>query len=338
MRAHGANRQLERLCNLFVRALFLMVEHQDGLFYLAQQLELLIYRIPELPFRKLLFGILPRMLQPFFPLRFFVRKRDQRFLVPPSPFPFILRDIGDDAIEISAEQSFAAKRRQGAVEAQKDLLRKIIDVFAATREANERAEDHGLMVSNNLLEGGVGGLQEGSDCHSLSKFHESAETLRPACSLRRSEREVKHMDWHVNVFMIPIGAFAVAIVAIVAGVMQDVQRQRLKADQRLAMVARGMSAEDIDKLLGKTNNDGRRVRDPIQSLVNTRRTALILISSGLGLVLFFVSLMIILNEHDVLAGAPIGLIPLAIGVGFLIDYKLQKRDLSRFGLEVGPRE
>jgi hypothetical protein len=146
------------------------------------------------------------------------------------------------------------------------------------------------------------------------------------------------MGWNVNVFMIPIGAFAVAIVAIVAGVMGEAHRQRLKADQRLAMVARGMSAEDIDKLLGKTNEDGKRVRDPIQGLVNTRRTAIILISSGVGLMLFFFCLMIVVSEHDVLAGACVGLIPLAIGVGFLIDYKLQKRDLSRFGLEVGPRE
>jgi hypothetical protein len=44
----------------------------------------------------------------------------------------------------------------------------------------------------------------------------------------------------------------------------------------------------------------------------------------------------ILSEHDVLAGAAVGLIPLAIGAGFLVDYNLQKRDLSRFGLEVGP--
>jgi hypothetical protein len=146
------------------------------------------------------------------------------------------------------------------------------------------------------------------------------------------------MGWHVNVFMVPIGAFAVAIVAIVAGVMAEAHRQRLKADQRLAMVARGMSAEDIDKLLGKTVDDGKRVKDPIQGLVNTRRTAIILISSGVGLILFFFCLMIVVSEHDVLAGACVGLIPLAIGVGFLIDYKLQKRDLSRFGLEVGHRE
>jgi len=143
------------------------------------------------------------------------------------------------------------------------------------------------------------------------------------------------MDWHWSPFMIPLGAFVVAIVAIVSGVMSEAHRQRLKADQRLAMVARGMNADDIDKLLGKSNTDGRRVRDPLQSLANTRRTAIVLISSGVGVILFFLALRLILEEHDVLAGAPIGLVPLAIGVGFLIDYQLQKRDLSRYGLEIG---
>jgi len=135
--------------------------------------------------------------------------------------------------------------------------------------------------------------------------------------------------------MIPLGAFLVAIVAIVAGVMGEAHRVRIRAEQRLAMVARGMSAEDIDRLLGK-RDEAKPMKDPMQSLANTRRTAIILISSGLGLSLFFLVLAWILSEHDVLAGAAVGLIPLAIGAGFLVDYNLQKRDLSRFGLEVGP--
>ena len=146
------------------------------------------------------------------------------------------------------------------------------------------------------------------------------------------------MGWHLSPFMIPLGAFAVAIVAIISGVVGEAHRQRVKAEQRLAMVARGMSADDIDKLLGKSNNDGRPARDPIQSLANARKTAIILISSGIGLVLFFLALTLILHEHDVLSGAAIGLVPISIGIGFLIDYKLQKRDLSRFGLEVGSAE
>jgi Domain of unknown function (DUF6249) len=143
---------------------------------------------------------------------------------------------------------------------------------------------------------------------------------------------------HFDVWAIPIGAFAVAIVAIVSGVVREAQRQRLTAEQRMAMVARGMPVPDIDRLLTKANVDGKPVKDPVQSVANTRRIAIVLISSGIGLALFFIVLSLIVTERDVLAGAAVGLMPLAVGIGFLIDYHLQKRDLSRFGLEVGPSD
>lgn len=138
---------------------------------------------------------------------------------------------------------------------------------------------------------------------------------------------------HWNPFMIPLGAFALAAVAIVAGVVDGAYKQRLKADQRMAMLARGMGAAEIDKLL---NGEAKPIRD--RSIASTRKTAIILISSGVGLSLFFITLAVILQEHDVLSGAAVGLIPLAIGVGFLVDYKLQKRDLARFGLGLGHAE
>ena len=143
------------------------------------------------------------------------------------------------------------------------------------------------------------------------------------------------MDWHWSPFMIPLGAFVVAIVAIVAGIMSEAHRQRLRAEQRMAMVARGMSADDIDKLLGGVGDDAKPPRDPLRSLGYARRTAISLISTGVGLVLFGLLLAWIVQEHDVLVVAAAGLIPLAIGVGFVVDYQLQKRELSRFGLEVG---
>jgi Domain of unknown function (DUF6249) len=145
-----------------------------------------------------------------------------------------------------------------------------------------------------------------------------------------------HAD--LSPYAVPLGAFAVGIVAIVAGAFNQVHREKLKADQRMAMVARGMNADDIDKLLGKNNFDGKPWKDPMQSLRNTRRTAIVLISSGVGLTLFFFVLAWVVQEHEVLSGAAVGLIPLSIGVGFLIDYNLQKRDLARFGLEVGRPE
>jgi small-conductance mechanosensitive channel len=145
------------------------------------------------------------------------------------------------------------------------------------------------------------------------------------------------MDFRLGPFLVPLGAFAIAIVAIVSNVVGEAQRRRLKAEQRMAMVARGMNADDIDKLLGGVNDDSKRVKDPLRSLANARRTGIVLISTGVGLVVFSLALAWIVGHHEVLsAGAALS--PLAIGVGFLIDYQLQKRDLSRFGLEVGHGE
>ena len=135
--------------------------------------------------------------------------------------------------------------------------------------------------------------------------------------------------------MVPLGAFLVGIVAIVSGIAGGAYKQRLKTEQRLAMLARGMSAGEIEKVL---NADGRAARDPIQGLASTRRTAIVLISTGVGIMLSFLVLAWIVNDHEVLSGGAFGLIPLSIGVGFFVDYNLQKRDLSRFGLEVGRAE
>jgi hypothetical protein len=143
------------------------------------------------------------------------------------------------------------------------------------------------------------------------------------------------MDWHWSPFMIPLGAFVVGIVAIVAGVAGGAYKQRLKTEQRLAMLARGMSAGEIEKVL---NADGRAAKDPLQGIASTRRTAIVLISTGIGIMLSFLVLAWVVNDHEVLSGGAFGLIPLSIGIGFFIDYTLQKRDLSHFGLEVGRAE
>jgi hypothetical protein len=147
------------------------------------------------------------------------------------------------------------------------------------------------------------------------------------------------MDWRMSPFIVPLGAFAVAIVAIVSGVVSEAHKVRIKAEQRMAMVARGMSAIDIDMLLGKVGNDAAKApRDPMRSMGNVRRAATVLISSGLGIVAFGLLLTWIVREEDVLVVAACGLIPIAIGIGFVVDYGMQKRELARFGMEITPGE
>ena len=50
---------------------------------------------------------------------------------------------------------------------------------------------------------------------------------------------------------------------------------------------------------------------------------------GVGLSLFGFALTWIVQEHDVLVVAATGVIPLAIGVGLLVDYAFHKRDLAQ---------
>jgi hypothetical protein len=153
--AHGAYRQPERLRNLLVTPFFLMVEHQYGPLHRAELLQLAFYRIPELPFGKLLLSVEAGMLEAAFPVALFFREGDQGTVVTAAALPFILGYIGDDAIEVGAEQSFAPKRGKRPVEAEKDFLGEIVDMFTAAREAHEGAEDHGLMVLDDLLEAEV---------------------------------------------------------------------------------------------------------------------------------------------------------------------------------------
>ena len=141
------------------------------------------------------------------------------------------------------------------------------------------------------------------------------------------------MDILHSPLIVPLGAFAVAIVAIVSGVLSDIQQKRLKAEQRMAMLQRGMPVTDIERLLG-TKDDPETPPNPLRRLNNTRITALVLLSAGIGGVLFFVALAALLHVREILSGAAACLVPLAIGVGFLVDYRLQAREMARLGLDL----
>jgi hypothetical protein len=143
--------------------------------------------------------------------------------------------------------------------------------------------------------------------------------------------------------LVPIVALAIPIVAIAGGVVKQVHANRLKADTRMALIARGVPLGDIEAFLGEQPEAGERpVKDPMRSLGNARRTALVLIPLGISLTIFFLVFgVVILEKVDqssgwgLIACSAAGLIPLAIGIGFLVDYHMQKREMSRFGLDVG---
>jgi hypothetical protein len=145
--------------------------------------------------------------------------------------------------------------------------------------------------------------------------------------------------------LIPIVALLIPIVAIIAGAASQAHQRRLRADQQMAMIARGVPLAEIEAFMQRTapvDHEDRPIKDPMLSLGNALRTATVLISLGAGLIVFFLIFGYIMLQHVgtvagwvLIAVSASGLIPLAIGIGFLFDYNLQKRELSRFGLEVG---
>jgi Flp pilus assembly protein TadB len=144
--------------------------------------------------------------------------------------------------------------------------------------------------------------------------------------------------WWLGPYIVPIAVFIWLAVVGVAKIIGQAHSQRLKAEQRMAMVQRGMTAEQIATVLqpekDREEEEVAKTKDPLRSLSNARRAGIVLVSTGLGLTAFGWLLALIVGDHEVLVVAAAGLIPLAIGIGFFVDYSLQKRELARFGLEV----
>jgi hypothetical protein len=91
-------------------------------------------------------------------------------VVAAAALPLVLRYVDGDAVEIGGEEGFAAKTGEGSVEAEENLLGEVFEVFPAAGQAQEGAEDHGLMVAYDLLEGEIG-LQGRLDHRVRLKFH-----------------------------------------------------------------------------------------------------------------------------------------------------------------------
>ena len=139
-----------------------------------------------------------------------------------------------------------------------------------------------------------------------------------------------------EIFMSPFSVAVAGCLMILGlgifGIYSEIDQRRVRSQERMTLLARGMSIDDIERLQRQVQNED--VSDPVRSMNNIRRTAMILFGCGAGIIAFGVLLAAILQMRVLLVVPAAGLIPCAIGLGFWIDYKMQARDLARFGLEV----
>jgi len=127
-------------------------------------------------------------------------------------------------------------------------------------------------------------------------------------------------------FSVPVAGCFMILGIVVASMWASNRQREMQSQERLAAIAKGLPVPPTPEELALMN--GKPPADVTRRRGNTRRAGIVLIGSAAGLILFFVALASVLQVREVLSGAAAGLIPLGIGVGFLVDARIQTRELE----------
>jgi len=87
--------------------------------------------------------------------------------------------------------------------------------------------------------------------------------------------------------------------------------RKLKADERMAAIARGVSVP---------------FEEPIAPAARSRKNAILLISGAIGFMATFGLIAAVVHEPETWVAAAFGLIPLAIGIGYLLDFTISRNE------------
>ncbi len=134
-------------------------------------------------------------------------------------------------------------------------------------------------------------------------------------------------------FIVPVAGCIMTLGIVVASIWSGIRSREMQSQERLAAIAKGIQPPPtLDEL---AILHGKPVTAPRRRYAAVRLWGIVLLGAAVGMILFFVSLSTILRQREVLSGAALGLIPLGIGLGLLVDADLQKKEIT--ALESGER-
>ena len=127
-------------------------------------------------------------------------------------------------------------------------------------------------------------------------------------------------------FIVPVASFVMVLGIVAVGSWSNARKRELESQERLAAIAKGLVPPPTAAELALTQ--GRPSISLVRRRANIRLAGIVLLGAAVGIALFFIALSAILQERDVLCGAACALIPFGIGVGFLIDTRIQTREID----------
>ncbi len=135
-------------------------------------------------------------------------------------------------------------------------------------------------------------------------------------------------------FIVPVAGCAMVLGIVISGVWSGIRTREIQSRERLEAIARGVPIPPTPEELAITH--GKPSANLARRRANIRLTGVVLLASAAGLILFFMALAAILRVREVLSGAAVALVPLAIGIGFLIDTRIQTHEMEQMTHGSGP--
>lgn len=89
--------------------------------------------------------------------------------------------------------------------------------------------------------------------------------------------------------------------------------RKLRSEERLAALAKGATIP---------------MEPELSQFARSRRAGILLVSGGLGFMIMFAAIARIVQEPNTLVAASVGILPLAVGLGYFLDAALIQRDLK----------
>ncbi len=132
-------------------------------------------------------------------------------------------------------------------------------------------------------------------------------------------------------YIVPVAGTIMILGIVAVSKAHDGYVRKLQYEERMSAIAQGLPIPELPVPVSETTRTNLRMR-----MANVRMGGIVTTCGGIGALIFFCVLAAILHERDVLAGAAAALVPLAIGVGLLIDAKMQERDLPPAPPAAGP--
>jgi hypothetical protein len=111
-----------------------------------------------------------------------------------------------------------------------------------------------------------------------------------------------------------IVAFAAVVLSLgipMAGMYTYYRVKRLRADERMAALARGVTIP---------------FETEVSPQARSRKAGILLVCGAIGFMATFGAIAGIEHEPETWAAAAFGLIPLAVGIGYFIDFTLSRRE------------